>query len=504
MSVIALVLAAMLTQEGEKQRDWAAALRTDANAMHQAIATSHPGPVNPEDPGFASRNDAQLVRALDRAAKADSFADYFYAMQEYAASFNDGHLAYGVWGATPDEVRRWPGFLTRYDSGGNQQVFVSEPWSGVPIGAQLLSCDGRDAETVARDRIGSRVGRWSLAAQRHLFGAMVFLDTGNPYVGPVEQCRFQHEGKAIDVALQWRAPVANLYRQHVFASAVRRPEFNWQRLDSGIEWFTIPSFDGDPNSPAGKKLRDLITYIETRADEIRAAPAIVFDLRGNGGGSSDWSHQIALRLWGQGAIDHHPEPPMTIRWRASSDNLAAIHKAFAERSKGGNLSAGTTAWYRDTIAGLEKAVAAGDALWVIKPQQAQAQEKTGDTPAYRIRGPVYLVTDLACMSACLDAVDLWTRLGAVPIGRETGADTLYMEVRQVPLPAGLGAVSLPMKVYSGRSRGNNEPVLPRHRFDGNLADTAALQKWVSTLPEQASQWGKKSTNEAQVARQVQH
>jgi GNAT superfamily N-acetyltransferase len=499
MSILALALASMLAQQVEQQRDWRAALRTDATAMHQAIATGHPGSVNPDDPGFAARNDAQFARALSRARTADSFAAYFYAMQEYAASFNDGHIAYGVWGATPDKVTRWPGFLTRYDDSGKQHVFVSEPWSGVPVGAQLLSCDGRNAEEVALNRIGSRVGRWKLAAQRQLFGAMTFIDTGNPYVHPTKRCHFRHAGKAIDVSLQWRPPEVNLYERYVFGTS-QRADVSWQHLEDGTQWFTIPSFDGNPDSPTGNKLTNLVSYIDTHASEIRAAPAIVFDLRGNGGGSSDWSHQIAVRLWGMGAIVSHPEPPMTISWRASSDNLAAIRGAFAERSRGGNLSAEATAWYRDTIAGLEKAVAAGDALWVIRPSPAQPQGKIEDLPSYRVNGPVYVVTDATCMSACLDAVDLWTRLGAIPIGRETGADTLYMEVRQVRLPAGLGAVSVPMKFYSGRVRGNNEPVVPRHRFEGDLADTMALQKWISTLPELASQRGRSVKSLASEAR----
>lgn len=482
MSVFALALVAMFAQEGEKQRDWGAALRTDATAMHQAIAENHPGPLNPADPGFAKRNDAQLARALGRARTANSFAHYFYAMQEYAASFDDGHVGYGVWGETPDKIGRWPGFLTRYDADGNQDVFVAEPWSGVQVGSRLLSCDGRGANELARARVGSRVGRWKLASQRELFGALTFLDTGNPYVAPIKRCRFQHAGKTTEVALQWRAPELDLYRRYVFTAA-RKTEARGQRLESGMQWVTIPTFNGNPDSPAGTKLRALLSYLDTHLREFRDAPAVVFDLRGNGGGSSDWSYQIALRLWGPGAIARRPEPPITITWRASKGNLAAIRDDFAQRSKSGNLSAKMTEWYRDTIAGLERAVATGDALWVVRPGPGQAQTQIEDLPAYNTRGPVYIVTDPSCMSACLDAVDMWTRLGAVPVGRETGADSQYMEVRQVRLPAGIGAVSLPMKFNSGRPRGNNEPVVPRHRFDGDMDDTEALQKWVSTLPE---------------------
>ena len=116
ISIMTLLLYALLTSSAPaatETRDWGAALRMDAQALHDAIADNHPGPVNPADRGFEKRNDAELALALRRAKTTTSFADYFFAMQEYTASFNDGHMGYGVFGNTPDEVRRWPGFLTR-------------------------------------------------------------------------------------------------------------------------------------------------------------------------------------------------------------------------------------------------------------------------------------------------------------------------------------------------------------------------------------------------------
>lgn len=488
MRILAFALAALLVQADDGRRDWGAALRADAIAMHDTIADSHPGPVNPADPGFAARNDAQLARAVRRAAATKNFADYFYAMQEYAASFDDGHLGYGVFGATPDEVRRWPGILTRYESDGEQRVFVSEPWSGVPLGASLVSCDGRGAVELGRERLGSRFGRWNLASQRQLFGAMTFLDVGDPYVAAIRRCRFRSGGKTLDVAMRWRPPTEDLYGRYVFP-APRKVDFDVRRLTDGTQWFSIPSFNSDPNSPAGRKLRELIAYIGTHAAEVRAAPAIVLDLRGNGGGSSDWSHRIAAGLWGEGALARHPAAPMTVSWRASLDNLAAVRDSFVRQSQGGHLSANATSWFRNTIEGLEKAVSAGGAMWVVKPERATADGRTAEPPTDRLGGPVYVVTDPVCMSACLDAVDLWIRLGAVTVGQETGADTLYMETRNVPLPSGLGSFSLPMKVYSGRTRGSNQPVPPRYRYTGDMTDTSALQNWVLTLPRRTSKRG---------------
>jgi hypothetical protein len=98
-----------------------------------------------------------------------------------------------------------------------------------------------------------------------------------------------------------------------------------------------------------------------------------------------------------------------------------------------------------------------------------------------LAGVVYVLTDAACASACLDAVDLWRALGAVHVGRKTSADTLYMELRSLRLPSGITGVSLPMKVYRNRSRGSNEPVVPVHSFEGDIADTAAVERWIKSL-----------------------
>ena len=100
----------------------------------------------------------------------------------------------------------------------------------------------------------------------------------------------------------------------------------------------------------------------------------------------------------------------------------------------------------------------------------------------RLATRVYVLTDGTCASACLDAVDLWTALGAVPIGQETSADTLYMEVGEAKMPSGLASVGIPMKVYRGRARGSNVPITPRYAFTGDMRDTPALERWVTNLP----------------------
>ncbi|WP_375394672.1 hypothetical protein [uncultured Sphingomonas sp.] len=119
------------------ERDWSATLRQDAQALHDEVVANHPGPVNTSDPGFAERNDAQLKRALKRARTARTYEDYFYALREYTASFNDGHFGFGSWGsvATPYAHLAWPGFLTNYDGRGIPRVVVRADDAPVPLAA---------------------------------------------------------------------------------------------------------------------------------------------------------------------------------------------------------------------------------------------------------------------------------------------------------------------------------------------------------------------------------
>lgn len=479
----AAAVAGLALPQEQPARDWGETLRADAAAVHAAIADSHPGMVNPDDPDFPRTNDAQYAIALERAARADSFADYFYALQHYVAAFDDGHLGFGVSGSTPDNEVRWPGFISSDDGARGLVVTAAEPWSGVPVGARIVECDGRTAYQIGDDRIGARFGRWELAAQRAQLASMVMLDTGDPYVEPVRRCVFETPEGRQTVDLDWRDGGPDFYTRHSLFPMPPTRSVDLRRLDDGGWWVTLSTFDGNPEGEAGRALRALVQRIGAEADAMRAAPVIVLDLRGNGGGSSGWSHEIAELLWSEGAFDRAPEAPMSVVWRASDDNLQSLRDSFTARDASGTLSPDIRNWYRTTIAGLEAARIRGEDRWVIEPGPGEPADPTATPFAdHPPQGRVFVLTDETCMSACLDAVDLWTRLGAIPVGRETGADTVYMEVRRVRMPSGLGSMSLPMKYYRGRPRGHNQPVTPVHRFDGDMNDTAAVQSWIAALP----------------------
>ncbi|MNL48465.1 hypothetical protein D3C87_1713240 [compost metagenome] len=123
---------------------------------------------------------------------------------------------------------------------------------------------------------------------------------------------------------------------------------------------------------------------------------------------------------------------------------------------------------------MKAAQAAGQAYWRSANEEAPEDAAPPPPAPQLMAGRVYVLTDSSCGSACLDAVDLWKTAGAVQVGRETSADTVYMDIRNPTLPSGLAQIAVPMKVYRGRARGNNEPQKPAYVIEGDMSDDAAL------------------------------
>ncbi|HMG46393.1 MAG TPA: hypothetical protein VK614_02905 [Allosphingosinicella sp.] len=466
-------------------RDWSATLRADAQALHDDLAANHPGPVNPEDPGFARRNDEQLRLALRRAETAHGFPAYFYTLSAYVAAFDDGHLEFGIYGTTPWDMH-WPGFLTAYQADGTQRVANRADDAPVPLGLRLLGCDGRPADRLAEANIGHFFGRWSLLSQRLTLGAGLFADDGNPYVRRPERCTFEMAGRRQEVTLRWQAiGLRDLIGRLQQASARPPREIAARTLADGTRWISIASFNADPRSPSGRALPSLLASLRADRPALVAAPAIVLDLRGNAGGSSDWSRQLAEIIWARAALDRLPHGGTKVDWRVSAANLASLRENRDRQIAGGALSPQMRRWFDRVTTGLADALARGQTLWREPEDQDETAAQPRDRPPVEPgpSGPVFFVTDAVCASACLDAVDLWRALGAVHVGQTTSADTFYMDVRELRLPSGLGGVSVPRKVYRGRARGANRPVVPVHAFAGDIGDTAALERWIAGLRE---------------------
>lgn len=213
-------------------------------------------------------------------------------------------------------------------------------------------------------------------------------------------------------------------------------------------------------------------------DELHDRPGaavIVFDLRGNGGGSSSWINTMASSLWGAATADR-AVPGSNVDWRTSDANFKTITGYVESFTRNRAADERAYQWILGIETGMREARERGDALWT----QVSEPPMPADPADPKVTAKAFVLTDYGCASAWLDAVDLLTALGVVQVGQETSGDTLYMEIRSQMQPSG-ARIWVPMKVYRGRKRGSNVPAVPAHRWTGDMGDTDALRRWIASL-----------------------
>ena len=445
-----------------QEKDWEATARSDIEAAFVTYRDNHPGWHDAENPGFRKQLEAARDAGLAKAAGAARLEDYALALGAFNAALSDGHARLGIeWpSGTAAPKPLWPGFVLAW-RGQQALVHYSAPGSGWTKGSVILSCDDRPFNGFAHDRIGLMGGRPAEAG--HWWARMPMVLVGADTDIPARECTaMEPDGRVATHRLQWTSPPENV-------AALRRAAGEGDPLPiglttpaDGIHWIALPSFspDGDGRAAYDRLFADLAA----QHDALASARAVVIDLRGNQGGSSRWSRQVAQLLWGEEAVSARMDEyfrHVSIWWRASEDNrayLESLEDVLADQPA-------ILEFVKRAEQGLAGAMAAGETYWVEPDEEGE----TGAAPPSAATGfasPVYVIVPGHCASACLDALDVFTRFGNTTLmGAPSAADSTYMEVREDRLPSGDGLIVVPLKVWHGRPRPSGFVYHPRIRID---------------------------------------
>lgn len=454
---------------------WAALARADIVAARDAIRENHPGPVDTSDPGFGRRMDEGYAAAVERADKAISFDGYAAAVRSFAAVFHDGHL--GISMTVARHSLRWPGFLPAL-RGQRYVVRAAEGDDAPPAGTEIVSCDGRPLEDwMRRDVFPFAPGaRPDVQSSWVRLAPQVLVDAGNPFRARAARCLISTAGVTREVELAWRdidrAALEGRMRQAAWGEA---PAFAVRDFGEGGLWVSMPSFA--PDSAGEAELHRMIAA----APSWRTRRALVLDVRGNTGGSSVWGHDLLQALFG--AVPEPADAAVYVEWRVSSGNQRHVEAIAARLGEQFGPDASVAAGFRQIADGLLAALRRGQSLYrePDEPAPASLQKPPGRLDETALKLPVFLLTDGRCASACDDFVDMALRYpNVVHVGAATDVDSPYMEIRPVPLPSGIATLNLATKVYRNRPR-TGKPFVPVHAFDGELSDTAALERWIAAL-----------------------
>jgi hypothetical protein len=453
---------------------WSAAAVRDVNAAYAQYAENHPGMFNELDPGFRKRLARARRRGLELAAHTVDEAGLAASLDAFSAELRDPHALVFADPASPPESR-WPGFVAVW-RGNAMFVFASEVPELKP-GAKILGCDGVDTRTLVLRNVFAFVGRQDEPGQWWIKARYLFNDDGNPFVKLPVRCRFSTQGQVTEAVLHWRPTDQN-------DKTWRKASFNGDILPvgmtqplPGIAWMALPTFQ--PDAAQRETYRTMFTAIRARRAELLADKAIVIDLRGNLGGSSAWSEDLAKALWGDSRVEQfEASDPSREWWRASRDNtdFAAALAAQLETED----QKESAAEMRRVADGMRAAVAGGQRFFVEPPDAPPLVDNFEKDPP-PLTTPVYVIVPGSCVSACLDALDVFTHFPNTKlIGAPSSADSVYIEVRHTTLPDGTSKIVIPVKMYRNRRRASGQAYHPALEVDDLSWSTAAFQKIIES------------------------
>jgi hypothetical protein len=460
-SIARITLAAPLPAEPAPATPaaWRQAALADIKEAYQITVENHAGTYDPYNPGFIANLNQAEKHSLDLADRVRDSAGYIAVLADFTAGIHDGHA--GVSSQLPSAqapTERWPGFVTvwRRDA---LYVYAALP-GGPAAGAQVISCDGMPIDDIIRSNVFAFKGKVEDAGDWWFRAPRVFVDNGNPFAKVPSMCKFALGGVETNQALHWDASTTQ-------AKQWRDESFNGDTLPvglsepaKGVYWAAMPSFT--PDEPQRAAYRAMTHEISTNRDQYLNARAVVIDLRGNFGGNSSWSADFAGALWGEERVQTLSktlDAKTQVWWRASAQNTAYM-KGLVDILTAQKQDA-VAAWIKKTSDAMQLALDSGQHYYVEQADPAPAPAAKAGQAVPAFTKPVYVIVPGQCASACLDALDIFTRFpNTTLIGAPSGSDSNYLEVREQTLASGRASVILPLKAYVHRTRASGQGYAP--------------------------------------------
>lgn len=477
-AAIATILLLLTRPSFGKDSPWKSLALEDLEAIKELINENHPGIVDDENLYFKTWLKRGYQEAKKSASKASSFDEYYYLTKRFINGFKDGHLYYYM--TVERTGLRWPGFVVAYRG----KRFVVHSLSDNPSfqqlpnkGDELVSCDGKNAASLMRGNVFLFSGNEDLPAHWINFAPYLLVDYGNPYFYAPKFCTFSGGAK---VKLDWQdvrsEQVKTMLLNAGFGPA---PEFALREVSPGVHWISMPTFDA-----GGGHVGALKSYIE-KISSLKNASAIVFDVRGNNGGSSEWGSQLVGKLYGMDVLSYvegFQTKDQSVEYRVSDGNIAHFEKVVPFLATQYGRDAHIVQHFAKVLDGMKASRKSGKKLFKAPETDRDGAPRPTSMPKHDVTAKVFLLTDGNCASACLNFADLLLAMpGVVQVGAPTSADTNYMEVRGIDLPSGIARLSVATKVYRNRPRGHNKFYSPKHEWDGDMGDTPGLQEWIVGL-----------------------
>jgi hypothetical protein len=460
-----------------KSNSWPAIAKADLDYIKQMVELNHPGYVDPDNLQFKTQleqsyknviNQLQYVHSLDAVLNLDN---------EFIASFADYHVSINLRFASTYKV--WVGskIERKHDKYIVTKIADNWPLALPPVGAELVSCDGRTSQEIMNyDILRYRYANYDVEYPRVKYASKLLIDDAVGYRKRAEKCVFRNmSGEEITLALQWKAIDSQLTAE--WDSSIVKPDsFSVEKLNDTVTWVRLPSFQAE-----GAETEQLIKVLQSLAAmKLGAGQTIVFDVRGNGGGFLGIPSTVLQAVYGTPVM-----MALFSQETVKNNMLLRANSTLLERLKDPASIASMSKDQREqqlkSIAAVEDSIKQGLPF-------AQEPVRTFDSSVVDAR-PIDVIknslprlivfTDHFCASMCLSFVGLVLHeSNNKHLGEITYADSAYSLIfNKYPfeLPSKLGSINLPLAIL-----GKNGPYIPSAVFEGDINDAAAVKNWVLT------------------------
>jgi len=233
--------------------------------------------------------DAKMIEYLPRVRSTKSTLEYYRVMMEFAALLKDGHTNVSPPRELQDDFWSQPAIRIALVEG---RVLVAKV-----LGDEALSAAGvcRGVELIAVDSLPVReyAARFVMPAvsasseQDRERRSLTYSLLGGPHDSKLRLQFRDESGRTFEVTAARLTP-AELDKRD---TAPPKGRFEFRLLDdSRIAYVALNTFAD----------RDIVTDFEKAWPEIRKAPALILDVRANGGGNSGFGSQILSYLVAKG------------------------------------------------------------------------------------------------------------------------------------------------------------------------------------------------------------
>lgn len=445
---------------------WRELLATDLAFVRRTLETRHVYAVYPGGASWREVHDPAVAEAESALADVRDFPGYRAVLSRFAGRFADPHLRLSF--ALQPASYQWPGFTLRHRGG--HFVVTESRVDGVTAGTRLDSCDGRLAAEWL-DELAVLEGEVpGLESTRAQLAPRLLLDSGNPLRRRPTACRI---GGA-DVTLAWSPIPAERWAALAALRGVDpEPPAGISALGARGAWIRLPTM-----TPRDTAQAETYHRIIGQLPALRDHDVIVFDVRGNGGGSYNWFMAMLRALYGEPAARYYARERLRIRPVFVGGIIKLDEPSAPAADPLGTPRDAELDAVVDHVHPLR--LADGNEVMVMDARDERRRARPrGAPPPARVRAQVYVLTDHGCASACLSFIDELLQFpGARQVGTATAVDRRSGSPVPHRLPSGAATLLVPSMVRERRARGENVPWVPATRFDGDIADTTAVQRWL--------------------------